>query len=279
MTSPIGRRRVLRCLTDRGVSERAACRHLGFSRRVATYRLQQAVKDQPILEQLVATSQSYPRFGFRRAAAWLSLGPKRVRRLWRQLGLQLPRRRPRRRRCGSDIRLPGAPQPNVVWTYDFVFDQTANGRTLKLLCVLDEHTRECLAIEVQRWIRSQDVILTLSRLMRLYGKPQYIRSDHGAEFSAAAVMRWLRDQNVGPVFIAPGSPWQNGYVESFNGKLRDECLNREWFRDVHEARVLIERWRHFYNHRRPHSALKYRTPDQARQQWLNQDKINVSLTA
>ncbi len=118
MTSPIGRRRVLRCLTDRGVSERAACRHLGFSRRVATYRLQQTVKDQPILEQLVATSQSYPRFGFRRAAAWLSLGPKRVRRLWRQLGLQLPRRRPRRRRCGSDIRLPGAPQPNSVWTYD-----------------------------------------------------------------------------------------------------------------------------------------------------------------
>jgi putative transposase len=279
MTSPIGRRRVLRCLTDRGVSERAACRHLGFSRRVATYRLQQTVKDQPILEQLVATSQSYPRFGFRRAAAWLSLGPKRVRRLWRQLGLQLPRRRPRRRRCGSDIRLPGAPQPNSVWTYDFVFDQTANGRTLKLLCILDEHTRECLAIEVHRWIRSQDVILTLSRLMRLYGKPQYLRSDHGAEFTAAAVMRWLRDQNVGPVFIAPGSPWQNGYVESFNGKLRDECLNREWFRDIHEARILIEQWRHFYNHRRPHSALKYRTPNQARQQWLNQDKIDVSLTA
>ena len=144
------------------------------------------------MAQLMATSQSYPRFGFRRAAAWLSLGPKRVRRLWRQLGLQLPRRRPRRRRCGSDIRLPGAPQPNSVWTYDFVFDQTANGRTLKLLCVLDEHTRECLTIEVHRWIRSQDVILTLSRLMRLYGKPQYIRSDHGAEFTAAAVMRWLR---------------------------------------------------------------------------------------
>jgi len=279
MTSPIGRRRALRCLTDRGVSERAACRHLGFSRRVATYELQQRLKDQPILEQLIATSQSYPRFGFRRAAAWLSLGEKRVRRLWRQLGLQLPRRRPRRRRCGSDIRLPGAPQPNAVWTYDFVFDQTANGRTLKLLCVLDEHTRECLAIEVHRWIRSQDVILTLSRLMRLYGKPQYIRSDHGAEFSAAAVMRWLRDQNVGPVFIAPGSPWQNGYVESFNGKLRDECLNREWFRDLNEARMLIERWRHFYNHQRPHSALGYRTPNQTRQRWLDQDKIDVGLTA
>ena len=277
--TPIGRRRMLRCVTDRGVSERAACRHLGFSRRVATYRLQKALKDQPILEQLVATSQSFPRFGFRRAAAWLSLGQKRVRRLWRQLGLQLPRRRPRRRRCGTDIRLPGAPTPNAVWTYDFVFDQTANGRILKLLCVLDEHTRECLAIEVHRWIRSQDVILTLSRLMKLYGKPQYIRSDHGAEFTAAAVMRWLRDQSVGPVFIAPGSPWQNGYVESFNGKLRDECLNREWFETIHEARLLIEQWRHFYNHRRPHSALGYRTPDQTRQRWINRDKIDVGLTA
>ena len=166
----------------------------------------------------------------------------------------------------SSLRLTppaAAPQPNSVWTYDFVFDQTANGRTLKLLCILDEHTRECLAIEVASLDPITGVILTSARLMRLYGKPQYLRSDHGAEFTAAAVMRWLRDQNVGPVFIAPGSPWQNGYVESFNGKLRDECLNREWFRDIHEARILIEQWRHFYNHRRPHSALKYRTPNQA----------------
>ena len=137
--------------------------------------------------------------------------------------------------------------------------------TLKLLCILDEHTRECLAIEVHRWVRSQDVILALSRLMRLYDKPQCLRSDHGAELTAAAVMRWLRDQNVGPVFIAPGSPWQNGYVESFNGKLREECLNREWFRDIHEARILIEQWRNFYNHRRPHSALGYQAPNQTRQ--------------
>ena len=258
---------------------RAACRHLGMSRRVALYRLQRPEKDRPVMTQLISTSQSFPRFGYRRAAAWLSLGPKRVWRLWRELGLQLPRRRPRRRRCGSDIRLPGAVRPNTVWTYDFLFDRLANGRMLKLLCVLDEHTRECLAIEVHRWIRSQDVILTLSRLMRLYGKPQYVRSDHGAEFTASAVMRWLRDHNVGPVYIAPGSPWQNGFVESFNGKLRDEGLNREWFRDLAEARVLIERWRSFYNERRPHSALGYRIPSQTRHEWFNGSTITPGLTA
>jgi transposase InsO family protein len=175
--------------------------------------------------------------------------------------------------------VPGSVRPNGVWTYDFIHDRLANGTSLKILCVLDEHTRECLAIEVGRWIRSQDVILTLSRLMKLYGKPQFIRSDNGAEFTAGAVMRWLRDQNIGPAFIAPGRPWQNGYVESFHGKLRDECLNREWFRDAREAKIIIERWRQFYNHQRPHSALGYRTPDQARQNWLEKDSINGRLTA
>jgi transposase InsO family protein len=130
----------------------------------------------------------------------------RVWRLWRSLGLNLPKRCPCKRRCGNDIRIPGASQPNRVWSYDFVHDQLANGGTLKLLCVLDEHTRECLAIEVGKSLRSQNVILTLSRLMRLYGKPAYIRSDNGAEFTGTAVMKWLRDQNVGPAYIKPGSP-------------------------------------------------------------------------
>lgn len=123
------------------------------------------------------------------------------------------------------------------------------------------------------------MILTLSRLMKLYGKPQFIRSDNGAEFTAAAVMRWLRDQNIGPAFIAPGRPWQNGYVESFHGKLRDECLNREWFRDTREARIIVERWRQFCNQQRPHSALGYRTPQQARQSWIDQSNIGEKLTA
>ncbi len=279
MMSPLARRRLLALTSQRGLSKRAACRLLGLSRRIACYRLRQPEKDKSIGERLVATSQHYPRFGYRRAAIVVNLGETRVRRLWRNMGLQLPRRRPRRRRCGTDVRLPGATKANSVWTYDFVFDRLASGTTLKMLCVLDEHTRECLAIEVGRWMRSQDVILTLSRLMKLYGKPAYIRSDNGAEFTATAVMRWLRDQNVGPAFITPGSPWQNGYVESFNGKLRDECLNREWFRDAREAKIVIEKWRHFYNHQRPHSALGYRTPAQARQAALDGGNIDLRLTA
>jgi putative transposase len=279
MTSPLARRRLLALASQRGLSKRAACRLLGMSRRIACYRLRQPPKDKAIGERFVAITQQYPRFGYRRAAIWVSLGETRVRRLWRNMRLQLPRRRPRRRRIGSDIRLPGATMANSVWTYDFLFDRLASGTTLKMLCVLDEHTRECLAIEVGRWMRSQDVILTLSRLMKLYGKPAYIRSDNGAEFTATAVMRWLRDQNVGPAFITPGRPWKNGYVESFHGKLRDECLNREWFRDAREAKIIIEKWRHFYNHQRPHSALGYRTPAQARQAALDASTIGHRLTA
>ena len=191
------------------------------------------------------------RFGDRRMAAWVNVGEARVRRMWCQLGLNIPRRRPRRRPSGSDIRLPGAVRPNAVWSYDFVRDQMVDVRSLKMLCVIDEYTREFLAIKVVTRLSSQDVILTLSRLMRLHGKPAFVRSDNGAEFTAAKVMRWLRDAAIGPAFIAPGSPWQNGFVESFNGKLRDELLNREWFRSLAEAKVLIERWRQFYNEQRP----------------------------
>lgn len=253
MSSPAGRRRALEQLTRRGVSQRAACRYPGCSRRVAHYRLRQPTKDRALGERLMSTAQAYPRFGYRRSAAWLDEGRSRVRRLWRQLGLILPRRRPRRRRCGTDIRVLGATQPNSVWSYDFVHDRLATQRTIRLLRVLDERTRECLAIEVARSLTSRDVILTLTQ-------PQFIRADQGAEFTAAAVMRWLRDQQVEPHFIPPGKPWHNGFVESFNGKLRDECLNREWFRDLRETRMLIEAWRQFYDHERPHSTLGYLPP-------------------
>ena len=279
MSTPTGRRELLAMAHRRGLSARAACRHFELSRRVSGYRLRQPEKDRVVEAKLLDAAQQFPRFGYRRMAAWLCLGETRIRRVWRQSGMQLPRRRPRRRRTGTDIRLPGAVKPNAVWTYDFIHDRLANGTALKILCVLDEHTRECLGIEVARWLRSQDVILTLSRLMKLYGKPEHLRSDNGAEFTAGAVMRWLRDQNVGPAYIAPGRPWQNGFVESFHGKLRDECLNREWFRDVREARVVIEKWRAFYNHHRPHSALGYQTPVEARQQWTKQVKIDDRLTA
>jgi transposase InsO family protein len=242
---------------------------------VASYQLRQPAKDEALATQLMATSQQFPRFGYPRSAFWIGESERRVKRLWRLLGLNLPRRRPRRRRCGTDMRLLGAVQPNHVWSYDFVHDRLAGKRNIRLLCVLDEHTRECLAIEVATSITSRDVILTLSRLMRLYGKPQFIRSDHGAEFTATRVMKWLRDQNVGPTFIPPGKPWHNAFVESFNGKLRDECLNREWFRDLRDARAVIESWRGFYNHQRPHSALGYRPPAQVREQ----HRIGAQLTA
>lgn len=279
MITPSGRRSAMQALTCRGISQRKACSYLGLSRRVAGYPLRQPNKDKVLGERLLSASPQVPRFGYRRMAAWLDVGESRVRRLWRSLNLNIPRRRPRRRRSGSDIRLPGAVKPNAVWSYDFVHDQIVDGRSLKLLCVIDEHTRECLAIEVGASLRSQDVILTLSRLMRLYGKPAYIRSDNGAEFTAAKVMRWLRDANIGPAFIAPGSPWQNGYVESFNGKLRDELLNREWFQSRAEAKMLIERWRQFYNEQRPHSALGYKPPSTVRRSWIDNANIQLELTA
>lgn len=200
MMTPSERRDTVQVLVRRGISQRKALRYLGLSRRIASYAPRQAAKDQAVAEWLLAASPKVPRFGYRRMAAWLDLGEARVRRLWRQLGLNIPRRRPRRRRSGNDIRLPGAVRPNAVWSYDFVHDQMVDGRALKMLCVIDEYTRECLAIEVGASLRAQDVILTLSRLMRIYGKPAFVRSDNGAEFTAAKVMRWLRDAAIGPAW-------------------------------------------------------------------------------
>jgi len=241
---------------------------------VACYRLPQPAKDRAVGARQLSAHQEVPRFGYRRMAAWMGVGESPVRRMWRTLGLNIPRRRPRRRRSGSDIRLPGAVKPDAVWSYDFVHGQLVDGRTLKLLCVVDEHPRECPAIEVGRSLRSQNVILTLSRLMGLYGKPAYIRSDNSAKFTAARVMLWLRDQAIGPAFITSGSPWQNGFVESFKGKLRDELLNREWFASRTEARVLIAQWRQFYNERRPHSAHRYQPPASVRRLCLRTVALN-----
>ncbi|VWC32146.1 transposase B [Burkholderia lata] len=163
-----------------GCSRRKTCCYLGLSRRVATYTLNQPRKDRRRGEQLISVAQEVPRFGYRRMSPWLALGESRVRRIWRALQLNIPRRRPRRRRCGSDIRLPGATQPNSVWSYDCVHDQLVEGWALKMLCMIDEYTCECFAIEVGASQRSQEVILTLSQLMRLYGKPVFVRPDKGA---------------------------------------------------------------------------------------------------
>ena len=184
-------------------------------------------------------------------------------RIWRQTGLKVPQKQPRRSRLrfndGSCVRLRPA-YPDHAWAYDFVHARTHDGRPFRLLTLVDEFTRECLAIDVARRLRSDDVLERLSWLFATRGVPDYIRSDNGPEFTAQVVRDWLEQVKVKTLFIEPGSPWENGYVESFNGKLRDELLNGEIFYSLREAKVLIERWRRHYNTIRPHSALGYRPP-------------------
>jgi putative transposase len=188
---------------------------------------------------------------------------KRVERIWRQEGLKVPKRQPKRKRLwladGSCIRLRPCHR-NHVWSYDFVVDRTSDRRVFRMLTIVDEHTRECLSIDVARRLTSEDVLERLSDLFVRRGVPDYIRSDKGPEFTATRVREWLARVEVKTLFIEPGSPWENGYVESFNGKLRDELLNREVFDTLLEAKVLIERWRRAYNTVRPHSSLGYQPP-------------------
>ena len=218
----------------------------------------------------------YGRYGYRRIAAMLSeegwlVNHKRVERLWRLEGLKVPERQPKRGRLwltdGSCIRLSPAYKDHV-WSYDFMMARTSDGRPLRLLTVMDEYSRECLAIDVGRRITSDDVLERLTELFVRRGVPAYVRSDNGPEFTATVVREWLERVGVKTLYIEPGSPWENGYIESFNGKLRDELLNGEMFDTVLEAKVLVERWRQHYNAVRPHSSLGYRPPaPEAMQPW------------
>ena len=188
---------------------------------------------------------------------------KRVARIWRREGLKVPMKQPKKGwlwlNDGSCIRLRPS-WKNHVWAYDFVHDRTKDGRAFKMLTVIDEYTRECLAIVTKRKLRSGDVLETLRDLFIRHGVPDHIRSDNGPEFAATAVRKWLEKLEVKPTYIEPASPWENGYNESFNGKFRDEILDRELFDTLYEAQVLIERWRVHYNTKRPHSSLGYRPP-------------------
>ncbi len=227
-------------------------------------------KNAPVLEAMRTLSQQYPRFGSRRIRVMLAregivLGKDRCAALWAKAGLQVPAKR-RRRRIADGRSRPFSPvNQNAVWCYDFVFDACANGQQLKCLTVIDEYTRECLAIDVAGSIRSQRVIDVLSRLISVQGAPRYIRSDNGPEFVSTALLRWAVKQQIETVFIDPGKPWQNGTNESFNGKFRDECLAMKWFRNRIEAKIVIEDWRTHYNEVRPHSSLQYATPMEFRQ--------------
>jgi len=210
-------------------------------------------------------SSQYPRYGYRRIRIFLAregmpMSAGRAERLWRSAKLQLPRKRPRRRIASSRVR-PSAPLAvNHVWAYDFVFDACANGQQLKCLTIVDEFTHECLAIDVAGGIRSARVIEVLSKLISIHGAPAVLRSDNGPEFVSSAILRWLLENRIDTALIDPGKPWQNGTNESFNGKLRDECLNVEWFRNRREAKIIIESWRQHFNEVRPHMSLQYLTP-------------------
>jgi transposase InsO family protein len=228
-----------------------------------------------LVADMIALARQYGRYGYRRIAALLRLAGwivnrKRVERLWRREGLKVPAKQPRRGRLwlndGSCIRLRPE-RANQVWAYDFVEDRTHDGRKYRMLCLLDEFTRECLAIKVARRLNSMDVIEMLAALCLERGVPAFIRSDQGPEFIAEAVRSWIAGVGAKTAFIEKGSPWENGYVESFNGKLRDELLNGEIFYTLKEAQVLIEAWRRHYNTIRPHSALNYRPPAPEVRSW------------
>jgi len=218
--------------------------------------------------QIIALAERYGRYGYRRITALLKIdgwqvNHKRVQRIWREEGLRVPSKQPKRGRLwfadGCCIR-KRPEYRNHVWSYDFVQDRTHDGRKLRMLTVIDEFTRECLAIKVARRLNSQAIANVLFKLFLQKGIPMHIRSDNGPEFTSKFIRDWLKKIEVETLFITPGSPWENGYNESFNGTLRDEVLDREEFYTLHEAQVLIERWRNEYNTIRPHSSLGYRSP-------------------
>lgn len=215
---------------------------------------------------MAGLAATYPRFGYRRINVFMGrlghvMGADKAFRLWSKAGLQVPRKRPRKRVAASRPR-PQLPMgSNELWAYDFVYDACANGQQIKCLTVVDEYTRECLAIDVAGSIRSGRVIEVLSRLISERGAPLSLRSDNGPEFVSKALLKWAARESLDLALIEPGKPWQNGLNESFNGKFRDECLSMEWFRCRAEARVVIEEWRRHYNSVRPHSSLNNMTPE------------------
>ena len=250
------------------MSQRRACKVVGQHR--STQRRKRIIRsdEDKLTQRIVQLGSMYGRYGYRRITALLRhegwrVNHKRVERIWRQLGLKVPQKQPKRGRLwlndGSTRRLRPEHKDHV-WSYDFIYDRTRDGRPLKILSIIDEYSRECLMLKVSRRLKSADVIDGLNEVFVARGIPEHIRSDNGSEFIAESVRNWLGILDVKPLYIEPGSPWENGYVESFHGKLRDELLGREQFDSFWEAKILIERWRQEYNHVRPHSALGYLPP-------------------
>lgn len=251
-------------MTTAGLSKHRASRFTGIGRQIGDYKRVQPVRDAELETKLMNAVHAAPEFGYRQMAHWLGESQDRVRRMWEVLDLAVqPAKKPLLHTgvIESQERFTCAEHLDHVWTYDMMHDRLVNGSTYRILNVLDEYGRSCLAMHVARSIKATDIARVLWEVMQSTGrKPKYIRSDNGPEFAADAVAAQLEVWHIGQLFIAPGSPWENGFIESFNGKVRTELLNREWFYSLEEAAIMIERWRRWYNEQRPHSALGGLTP-------------------
>ena len=274
MVSPARRHDAARFLQHSfRVSERRACKSLGINRSTFRYRPRQSTpKEQALETAMLSLAGTYIRWGYR-PVMWclrengFKIGETRMRNLWRKYDLHIKPKARKRRRIGISDNAACrrvAEYPDHVWAYDFQYDQLDNGRRIRFLNVVDEYTRECMKIRVGKRMRSAEVITAVDALIQERGAPQFIRSDNGPEFISRALVNWLRTRGVKTLFIKPGSPWENAYVETFNGKMRDELLNLEVFASVTEAQVLAEGYRYTYNELRPHYAHKGKTPAQAR---------------
>jgi len=269
LISPVKRREAVeRAIEKLDVSERRACKVIGLSRSAWRYEVVPNPEQDKLKQRIIELAGAYGRYGYRQITDMLKLegwdvGKDRVYSVWQREGLKVPQKQPKRGRLwladGSCIRLRPE-RANHVWSYDFVSEKTHDGRPIKILNIIDEYTRECLASVVRRRIRSIDVIHILADLFLERGCPEHIRSDNGPEFIAKKLVGWFKLLNVAPLFIQPGSPWENGYCESFNGKMRYELLDGEIFYSLLEAQVVIENWRRHYNTRRPHSSLGGKPP-------------------
>ena len=267
MVSPSSRRRAVKLCVEEGLGRAAqACRAMGLARS-SYYRAGcSSAESRHARRQIVDLSEKHPRYGYRRITALLrregmEINAKRVQRVRRQEALQVRKKQRRTKRLGlSTAERQRAASANDVWSWDFVEDQTENGSRFRILTLLDEHTRQCLAVHAAWSIRAVDVITVVEMAFERYGRPRHLRSDNGPEFIAYAIQDWLKEENVKTIYIKPGSPWENGHIESFHDKLRDECLNRELFGSLLEARIILEGWSNEYNHQRPHSSLGYLTP-------------------
>ena len=255
-------------MENHGVSQRRACKIIGQPRMTQRYEANPNPQKEKLRARVIELATEYGRYGYRQITSMLNnegwkVGRDAVYTIWREEGLQVPQKQPKKKRLwladGSCIRKRPL-YPNHVWSYDFVHDRTHDGKAFKILNIVDEYSKECLATFTKRKIKSQDVILVLAELFLQKGIPEHIRSDNGPEFVAKKLVKWLKHLEVGPLFIQPGSPWENGYCESFNGKMRYEFLDGEIFYSLLEAQVLIERWRSHYNTLRPHSSLGGRPP-------------------